>query len=108
MKVLFVCVGNICRSPTAEGVFRALVERAGLSQAFTVDSAGVGAYHVGEAPDSRAQATARRRGYDLSRIWARQIVNADFENFDLILAMDGHVLSTLQRQAIAGGGADAA
>lgn len=108
MKVLFVCMGNICRSPTAEGVFRALVERAGLSQTLTVDSAGVGAYHVGEAPDSRAQATARRRGYDLSRIRARQIVNADFENFDLILAMDGHVLSALQRQAIAGGGADAA
>ena len=99
MKILFVCMGNICRSPTAEGVFRALAEQAGLERALTVRSAGVGAYHVGEAPDMRAQAAARRRGYDISQIRARQVEASDFENFDLILAMDAQVLSMLERRA---------
>lgn len=99
MKILFVCMGNICRSPTAEGVFRTLAAQAGLGRALTVRSAGVGAYHVGEAPDMRAQAAARRRGYDISRIRARQVEAGDFENFDLILAMDAQVLSMLERRA---------
>ena len=88
IKVLFVCLGNICRSPTAEGVFRGLVERDGLSDQITVDSAGTGAYHVGESPDSRAQAAARGRGYDLSRQRARKATVADFRTFDYVLAMD--------------------
>ena len=96
--ILFVCMGNICRSPTAEGVFRTLAERQGTVDAFVIDSAGIGAYHVGDAPDSRAQAAAKRRGYDLSGIRARQVEAADFERFDLILAMDEPVLRGLQRQ----------
>lgn len=99
MKILFVCMGNICRSPTAEGVFRALADQAGLGRRLIADSAGVGAYHVGEAPDARAQAAARRRGYDLAHIRARQIAAEDFGEFDLILAMDARVLAALQRQA---------
>lgn len=98
MNILFVCMGNICRSPTAEGVFRALADEAGLGQVLIADSAGIGAYHVGEAPDARAQAAARRRGYDLSKIRARQVAAADFERFDLILAMDARVLVALRRQ----------
>ena len=89
--VLFVCSGNICRSPTAEGVFRALVEGHGLADAVSVDSAGLGAWHVGEAPDGRAQAAARRRGIDLGRQRARQARAADFRRFDYVIAMDeGH------------------
>lgn len=90
-RVLFVCTGNICRSPTAEGVFRAFVERAGLAKRIEVDSAGTHSYHIGDAPDPRAIAHARRRGYDLSTLRARQVKAADFERFDLILACDrGH------------------
>jgi protein-tyrosine phosphatase len=87
-RILFVCTGNICRSPTAEGVMRHVVRQAGLQQQIVVDSAGTHDYHVGNPPDPRAQAAARRRGYDLSDLRARQIVPDDFEQFDLVLAMD--------------------
>ena len=90
-RVLFVCTGNICRSPTAEGVFRAAVARAGLADRIAVDSAGTHGYHVGEPPDPRAIAHARRRGYDLSGLRARRVKAEDFQRFDLILACDrGH------------------
>ena len=90
-RVLFVCTGNICRSPTAEGVFRAHVERAGLARRIEADSAGTHGYHIGDPPDPRAIAHARRRGYDLSALRARQVKAGDFARFDLILACDrGH------------------
>ncbi|GAB4301555.1 MAG: low molecular weight protein-tyrosine-phosphatase [Methylophaga sp.] len=88
IKVLFVCMGNICRSPTAEGVFTHLVEQRGTRDRFLIDSAGTHAYHVGEEPDTRAQQTARQRGIDLSYIRARKFTRNDFEQFDHILAMD--------------------
>ena len=88
VRVLFVCTGNICRSPTAEGVFRALVEAAGLTGRIEVDSAGTIAYHAGEPPDERTQATALGRGIDLSRQRARQIEDADFGRFDYLVALD--------------------
>ena len=88
IKVLFVCMGNICRSPTAEGVFRNLVREEGLDEHIVTDSAGTHAYHVGEPPDRRAQATAVQRGIDLSDLRARKAVAADFEEFDYVLAMD--------------------
>ena len=88
VKVLFVCLGNICRSPTAEGVFRALLRREGLGDRIAVDSAGTHAYHVGEPPDPRAQAAARRRGVDISTLKGRKATAADFEKFDYVLAMD--------------------
>ena len=87
-SVLFVCTGNICRSPTAEGVFRKLVADAGLTDLIATDSAGTHGYHVGEPPDRRMQAAARRRGYDLSRLRARCVAREDFHRFDLVLAMD--------------------
>jgi protein-tyrosine phosphatase len=87
-SVLFVCMGNICRSPTAEAVFRAQASQAGLEQQLLVDSAGIGDWHVGQPPDSRAIAHGRRRGYDLSSLRARQVVVGDFDRFDWILAMD--------------------
>lgn len=91
VKVLFVCTGNICRSPTAEGVFRALVERVGLGRAITVDSAGTHSYHVGEPPDPRSCRAARERGVVLDDQRARKVRPDDFTEFDLILAMDrGH------------------
>ncbi len=88
VRVLFVCMGNICRSPTAQGVFRKLVEEMGLEEVVEVDSAGTHAYHVGNPPDLRAQETARRRGLELSDLRARQVRQEDFERFDYILAMD--------------------
>lgn len=88
VKVLFVCMGNICRSPTAHGVFRALVEREGLPHAIGIDSAGTHAYHVGNPPDKRAQATARGRGIELSDLLARRVAPEDFDEFDYVLAMD--------------------
>jgi protein-tyrosine phosphatase len=88
VNVLFVCLGNICRSPTAEGVFRALVERQGLARQVTADSAGTTAWNLGQPPDPRAQAEARRRGIDLSRLRARQAGPDDFHRFDYLLAMD--------------------
>jgi protein-tyrosine phosphatase len=97
--VLFVCLGNICRSPTAEAVFRQLVARADRPLAIEIDSAGIGDWHVGEPPDRRAQAAARRRGVDMSTIRARQFVHDDFALFDLILAMDRQNLAELRRRA---------
>jgi protein-tyrosine phosphatase len=88
MKVLFVCMGNICRSPTAEGVFRRMVAERAPGLGVEIDSAGTHDYHVGEAPDARAVAAAARRGIDLSRLRARQVQESDFERFDLIVAMD--------------------
>jgi low molecular weight protein-tyrosine phosphatase len=98
-SVLFICTGNICRSPTAEGVFRKMVADAGLAHAIRVDSAGTHAYHVGEPPDTRSQAFARARGYDLSGIRARRIDTGDFGAFDLILAMDRDHHEILVRMA---------
>lgn len=97
-KVLFVCMGNICRSPSAEGVFRYLVNDAGMGDVVRVDSAGTHAFHIGEAPDARAQAAARKRGYDLTHCAARQVTADDFREFDLILAMDWDNLAALQQQ----------
>ena len=91
-SVLVVCTGNICRSPTAEGVLRAAVERRGLADRIEVASAGTHDYHVGEPPDARAVRHARKRGYDLGALRASQVSRADFERFDYILAMDrGHL-----------------
>lgn len=87
-RVLMVCTGNICRSPTAHGVFEKMVADAKLQQRISVDSAGTHSYHVGEAPDARSQKHARLRGYDLSTQRARQLTAQDFEDFDLVLMMD--------------------
>lgn len=97
IKVLFVCMGNICRSPTAEGVFRQAVRRHGLEGRIEVDSAGTHGYHVGEAPDTRTQRAAAARGYDLSDIRARKVAPQDLRYFDLVLAMDKTNLENLQR-----------
>ena len=88
MKVLFVCTANICRSPTAEGVFRKLVANSPLAGHVEIESVGTHNYHVGEAPDLRATEHAAKRGYDLSHLRARQISASDFERFDYVLAMD--------------------
>ena len=88
IKVLFVCMGNICRSPTAEGVFRQLTIKNKVTDQVYIDSAGTHAYHIGEPPDSRSLATAHGRGVDMSQQRARKVTAEDFENFDHILAMD--------------------
>ena len=88
VKVLFVCLGNICRSPTSEGIFRAMVTNAGLGDLISIDSAGTGAWHEGDPPDPRGQAAAIRRGYDLSDQRARKVAIRDFEQFDYIIGMD--------------------
>ncbi len=98
-SVLFVCMGNICRSPTAEGVFRHVVNEAGLADRILVDSAGTHAYHVGEPADRRAQAAAERRGISLEGIAARRVRDEDFESFDYIVAMDRLNHVTLVDQA---------
>ena len=95
-SVLFVCMGNICRSPTADGVFRHKVTERGLQDWIRVDSAGTHNYHPNSPPDDRAQEHAAKRGYDLSPLRARQVSQSDFENFDLILAMDWDNLALLQ------------
>jgi len=99
VKILFVCLGNICRSPTAEGVFRAVAAREAPELTLEVDSAGTAGYHVGEPPDARTRAAASRRGYDLSPLRARMVAPSDFEEFDLILAMDLQNLKVLHRRA---------
>ncbi|MDP1933096.1 MAG: low molecular weight protein-tyrosine-phosphatase [Gammaproteobacteria bacterium] len=90
-----VCLGNICRSPTAHGVFQHRIESAGLEEIIKVDSAGTGDYHVGEKPDKRARTAAKRRGYSLGGLRARQVQAEDFERFDYILAMDDNNLRDL-------------
>ena len=87
-SVLFVCMGNICRSPTAEGVFRHVVKKRNLQDQISIDSAGTHAYHIGESPDSRSQSTALARGVNLSAQRARKAVGEDFERFDYVIAMD--------------------
>jgi len=99
ISVLFVCMGNICRSPTAEGVFRHFVHKAGLRERVLVDSAGTHAYHVGEPADRRAQAAAKRRGISLDGINARRVQEDDFARFHYVLAMDHDNLRLLSDQA---------
>ena len=96
VNVLFVCMGNICRSPTAHGVFRSLVEKEGLSEYIYIDSAGTHAYHVNEPPDPRAQSTAVSRGIDMSDLRARRAVERDFDYFDYVLAMDSDNYTILE------------
>ncbi|MFG6469194.1 low molecular weight protein-tyrosine-phosphatase [Roseateles sp. BYS87W] len=95
--ILFFCMGNICRSPTAEGVMRAKLQAAGLADTVEVDSAGTHGYHAGEPPDERAQAHALRRGYDLSAQRARPLVAQDFTRFDLVLGMDADNIARAER-----------
>jgi protein-tyrosine phosphatase len=96
-RVLFVCTGNICRSPTAEGVLRKAAERTGMADRLEVDSAGTHGYHVGDPPDERSQLAARHRGYDISGLRGRRVSPDDFHRFDLILAMDREHLAILER-----------
>ncbi|MGB0697183.1 MAG: low molecular weight protein-tyrosine-phosphatase [Rhodospirillaceae bacterium] len=97
--VLFVCTGNICRSPTADGVFRAKLAAEGLTDRVLVDSAGTGAWHVGEAPDPRTRQAAKGRGYDLDPLRARQVTRSDFDRFDLLLGMDRSHVVAMDRMA---------
>jgi protein-tyrosine phosphatase len=97
VKVLFVCTGNICRSPTAEGVARSVAARMGVADRFEFDSAGTHDYHAGEGPDPRSAAAARRRGYDLASLRARNVTARDFAYYDYVLAMAGEHLEWLQR-----------
>ena len=99
IKVLFICMGNICRSPTAEAVFRHYAENAGLDGRILIDSAGTHDYHVGDAPDLRAQRAAQQRGYDMGDLRGRQVEEGDFRRFDYVLAMDRTNLAILQRLA---------
>jgi protein-tyrosine phosphatase len=98
VRLLFVCMGNICRSPTAEAVMRDLVAREGLDGAVEIDSAGIGAWHVGEAPDRRSTAAAKARGITMAGA-ARQVTDADFEAYDLLLAADEHNVAALRAVA---------
>ena len=97
VSVLFVCLGNICRSPTAEGIFRKLVEREALSHVIDIDSAGTSDWHVNEAPDPRTIRVAKTRGVDLSALRGRQVTRDDFNKFDYVLAMDNSNLNNLER-----------
>ncbi len=98
-RLLFVCLGNICRSPMAEGVFRRVAEEEGVLHLFEIDSAGLGDWHVGQAPDTRAQAAAANRGIDISGQSARQVTRDDYARFDLLLAMDGSNYEELTQAA---------
>lgn len=98
-RILFVCMGNICRSPTAEGVSRNIIINSGIDEFIKVDSAGTHGYHIGEPPDPRTCEAALRRGIDLSNLRARKVVPLDFEHFDLLLAMDRDNLELLKRGA---------
>lgn len=97
VNVVFICMGNICRSPTAEAVFRHYVEKAGLEDRILIDSAGTHDYHIGAPPDARTQRVAKQRGYDMSALRGRQVEAHDFQRFDYVLAMDEANLSILQR-----------
>jgi len=97
ISVLFCCMGNICRSPTAEAVFRVKVEEAGLAQHILVDSVGTHDYHIGDPPDQRTQRAAKQRGYDMSMLRGRQVEVADFSRFDYVLAMDNANMAILYR-----------
>ncbi len=97
-KVLFVCLGNICRSPAAEGIFRAIVAGHGDDDRWEIDSAGIGNWHTGQLPDNRMRVHARRRGYDLTHR-ARQVRESDFDRFDLIIGMDSGNIEDLRRLA---------
>ncbi len=99
VSVLFVCLGNICRSPTAEGVFSAMAQARGLAQQLLIDSAGTSSWHIDSAPDARTQVAAANRGYDLSALRGRQVSPRDFERFDYILAMDHSNLAHLTAMA---------
>jgi protein-tyrosine phosphatase len=101
-SVLFVCLGNICRSPLAEGIFHHLVDEAGLSERFEIDSAGTGAWHVGELPDARASMVASQHGVELTTR-ARQLTPADMQHFDVVIAMDHENLRNIERMADAAG-----
>lgn len=98
-SVLFVCMGNICRSPMAEGAFAKALQLAGLAGDVTIDSAGTHDYHVGDAPDLRAQRTALSHGFDISGLRGRQVQDVDFDRFDYVLAMDSQNLNALKRRA---------
>ena len=99
VSVLFVCLGNICRSPLAEGVFRQIIEQQGLSNRISTDSAGTGGWHTGDAPDRRSIAVAAQNGIDLSKLKARQINRRDFSTFNIILGMDASNVSNIRRIA---------
>lgn len=99
IRVLFICMGNICRSPTAEAVFRARAENAGLAGRILADSAGTHDYHIGDAPDFRAQRAAQQRGYDMGGLRGRQVEEGDFRRFDYVLAMDKANLVILRHLA---------
>lgn len=99
IAIIFVCMGNICRSPMAEGIFRREIAKAGLQDAVVIDSAGTHSYHIGKAPDPRAQSAIGRRGVDISDLRGRQVADADFEKFDYILAMDEANLGILRGNA---------
>jgi len=101
VNVLFVCMGNICRSPSAEGYFQHIVKQAGLEDKIKTDSAGTHAYHIGSPPDTRAQVAAKNRGIDLSMLRGRKIEPGDFEKFDYVIAMDNSNFSDLEN--VAGG-----
>ena len=96
VSVLFVCLGNICRSPTAHGVFQGMVDAGGLGDLIAVDSAGTGDWHIGRSPDQRTSQVAASRGYDLSQLRARLVTQGDFDQFDYVIAMDSANLQDLE------------
>lgn len=98
IRVLFVCLGNICRSPAADGIMHAVVERHGAETRWEIDSAGTGGWHVGDLPDERMRAHGRRRGYDFRHV-CRQVRTSDFDNYDLIIGMDDNNVSNLRCMA---------